>query len=91
MSLIRPSTGLLRSSQTQSNSIARQSSVRNFQTSARRQAGHAPHYDAPGGWLFGVQPGTKAKKEGWEKPMYWGFCGSIGLTVVAYVFKPDTR
>jgi hypothetical protein len=23
--------------------------------------------------------------------MYWGLCGGMGLAVVAYAFKPDTR
>lgn len=52
---------------------------------------HGSHYDAPGGWLFGVKPGEKYEKEGWEGPMYWGFCGSIAFAIVAYAFKPDTR
>jgi hypothetical protein len=41
--------------------------------------------------LWGVPPNSKPKREIWERPMYWGFCGGIGLTIVAYVFKPDTR
>lgn len=63
---------------------------RSFATTPARLGG-AAHYDPPSGWLFGVPPGQKAKKEAWEPYIYWGFCGSILLTVVAYAFKPDTR
>jgi hypothetical protein len=51
---------------------------------------HEDHYDAPGGWLFGVKPGEKPEKEGWEGIWMWGFFGSLGLATVAYAFKPDT-
>ncbi|KAF2829399.1 hypothetical protein CC86DRAFT_404040 [Ophiobolus disseminans] len=65
--------------------------VRTFSHAApRRSGGHESHYDPPTGWLFGVKPGEKYEKEGWEGLMYWGFCGSAGLAVVAYAFKPDT-
>ncbi|KAF2032754.1 hypothetical protein EK21DRAFT_109815 [Setomelanomma holmii] len=55
-----------------------------------RAGGHESHYDPPNGWLFGVKPGEKYEKEGWEGAMYWGFCGALGFGVVAYAFKPDT-
>jgi charged multivesicular body protein 7 len=48
-------------------------------------------YDPPSGWLFGVKPGEKYEKEGWEGPIYWGLCGSMVVAVIAYAFKPDTR
>jgi hypothetical protein len=51
---------------------------------------HEDHYDPPSGWLFGVKPGEKAEKEGWETVWVWGFFGSLGLGAVAYAFKPDT-
>jgi hypothetical protein len=51
---------------------------------------HEDHYDPPTGWLFGVKPGEKYQKEGWEGVWMWGFFGSLGLAVVAYAFKPDT-
>jgi hypothetical protein len=51
---------------------------------------HEDHYDPPTGWLFGVKPGEKAEKEGWEGIWVWGFFGSLGLATVAYAFKPDT-
>lgn len=54
-------------------------------------AHHGDHYDPPSGWLFGVKPGEKYEKEGWEGVWYWGFYGSIAFAVVAYAFKPDTR
>ncbi|KAF2734941.1 hypothetical protein EJ04DRAFT_512100 [Polyplosphaeria fusca] len=52
--------------------------------------GHESQYDPPTGWLFGVKPGEKYEKEGWEGLWYWGFYGSIALATVAYAFKPDT-
>lgn len=51
---------------------------------------HGSHYDPPGGWLWGIRPGEKYEKEGWENLFFYGFYGSIGLAVVAYAFKPDT-
>jgi hypothetical protein len=48
-------------------------------------------FDPPGGWLWGVKPGEKREKEGWEFIWMWGFFGSLGLATVAYAFKPDTR
>jgi hypothetical protein len=67
--------------------------ARAFSTSKPQQAAdhaHEDHYDPPSGWLFGVKPGEKAEKEGWETVWIWGFFGSLGLGVVAYAFKPDT-
>merc|ERR1712000_399569 len=51
---------------------------------------HEDHYDPPTGWLFGVKPGEKAEKEGWEAIWVYGFFGSLAAGVVAYAFKPDT-
>ncbi|CAL3968915.1 unnamed protein product [Diplocarpon coronariae] len=51
---------------------------------------HEDHFDPPSGWLFGVKPGEKAEKEGWEGIWVYGFFGSLGLAAVAYAFKPDT-
>ncbi|KAI0965300.1 ESSS subunit of NADH:ubiquinone oxidoreductase-domain-containing protein [Xylaria arbuscula] len=64
--------------------------TRQFTASARTSASHGPQYDPPTGWLFGVKPGEKYQKEGWETPFFYGFCGSILLAGVAYGFKPDT-
>lgn len=74
--------------QTTSNSTT--PSTRQFTASARTSSSHGPQYDPPTGWLFGVRPGEKYQKEGWETPFYYGFCGSIILAGVAYGFKPDT-
>lgn len=65
---------------------------RAFSASQRRASGggHGPEYDPPTGWLFGVRPGEKPEKEGWENLMYYGFCGSLFIAGVAYAFKPDT-
>lgn len=62
-------------------------------TSAQRAAdhgGHDSHYDAPGGWLWGVPPGEKREREGWEIPFFTMYCGSIVVAVVAYSMKEDT-
>ncbi|KAL6718063.1 hypothetical protein ACLMJK_004148 [Lecanora helva] len=53
-------------------------------------ASHESHYDPPSGWLFGVPPGQKYEKEGWEDTWVYGFWGSILLGIVAYAYKPDT-
>ncbi|KAI0594154.1 ESSS subunit of NADH:ubiquinone oxidoreductase-domain-containing protein [Biscogniauxia sp. FL1348] len=63
---------------------------RTFSATARAPASHGPQYDPPTGWLFGVKPGEKYQKEGWETPFFYGFCGSLVLAAVAYGFKPDT-
>ncbi|MCJ1293262.1 hypothetical protein MMC34_004816 [Xylographa carneopallida] len=53
-------------------------------------APHESHYDPPSGWLFGIPPDEKYKKEGWENVWVWGFWGSLGVAVVAYAYKPDS-
>ncbi|EPE04844.1 nadh ubiquinone oxidoreductase subunit [Ophiostoma piceae UAMH 11346] len=73
-------------SSSSSTAIAR----RTFTSSVRRQGDHGSQYDPSGGWLFGVKPGEKYKPEGWEKPFFWGFCGSLIVFVCVLPFKPDT-
>ncbi|KAL8874408.1 MAG: hypothetical protein Q9174_000253 [Haloplaca sp. 1 TL-2023] len=34
------------------------------------------HYDPPSGWLWGIPPGEKREKEGWENDTNVGFGGS---------------
>ncbi|KAK7188227.1 snf7 family protein [Paraphaeosphaeria sporulosa] len=63
---------------------------RTFTQTKSAQGGHGPSYDPPSGWLFGVKPGEKYQKEGWEGVWYWGFYGSFAVAIVAYAFKPDT-
>ncbi|KAI0155268.1 ESSS subunit of NADH:ubiquinone oxidoreductase [Xylariaceae sp. FL1272] len=65
-------------------------SRRQFSATARTPASHGPQYDPPTGWLWGVKPGEKYQKEGWETSFYWGFCGSLAVAAFAYAFKPDT-
>jgi len=66
-------------------------SIQGFSTrSNMRAADHGDHYDPPTGWLFGIKPGHKYVKEGWESLFYYGFIGSLLAAGVAYVFKPDT-
>jgi hypothetical protein len=72
---------------------SRITSTRAFSNTARARAAdhaHEDHYDPPTGWLFGVKPGEKAEKEGWETVWVYGFFGSLAVGVVAYAFKPDT-
>lgn len=57
----------------------------------RSAESHGDHYNPPGGWLFGVKPGEKYEKEGWENVWYWGFFGSMAFGVIGYCYKPDTR
>jgi len=67
--------------------------IRAFSASAAKKSGdahHGPQYDPPTGWLFGVKPGEKYKKEGWEGIFYYGYCGSLVVFLIAYAFKPDT-
>ncbi|KAL4896686.1 ESSS subunit of NADH:ubiquinone oxidoreductase [Aspergillus ambiguus] len=65
--------------------------VQGFSTRSNlRAADHGDHYDPPTGYLFGVKPGQKYVKEGWENMWYYGFIGSLLVAGVAYVFKPDT-
>ncbi|KAF2866257.1 ESSS subunit of NADH:ubiquinone oxidoreductase-domain-containing protein [Massariosphaeria phaeospora] len=66
---------------------------RSFSQSQPRKSGgggHESQYDPPSGWLFGVKPGEKYQKEGWEGVWHWGFYGSFAVAIVAYAFKPDT-
>jgi len=51
---------------------------------------HGDHYDAPGGWLWGIRPGEKYEKEGWENLFYFGFVGSFVVATAAYIMKEDT-
>ena len=44
-------------------------------TRARAAAEGESHFDPPTGWLWGVKPGEKYEKEGWEGLMFWGFGG----------------
>jgi hypothetical protein len=59
-------------------------------TPRARAAAEGDHYDPPTGWLWGVKPGEKYEKEGWENIMFWGFGGGLVLATVGYAFKPDT-
>lgn len=91
MTLVRPST-MLRAGRAVASSTVRAQAL---STTSKRSAadadhGHEDHYDAPGGWLFGVKPGEKYEKEGWEGLWMYGVFGSLGLAAVAYAFKPDT-
>lgn len=88
-----PSTALVRRQPNLKFPLSFRPSSRQFSQSksVKGSGGHGSHYDAPSGWLFGVKPGEKYQKEGWEGIWYWGFYGSFAVAIVAYAFKPDTR
>jgi len=102
MAILRPSRSAIRAliSSTPKPSIVNSTSIRTFTASQLKAAASAPdahdahvheeHFEPPSGWLFGVKPGEKYEKEGWENIWYWGFFGSLGLAVVGWAFKPDT-
>ncbi|KAM7223985.1 putative nadh-ubiquinone oxidoreductase [Rhypophila decipiens] len=86
--LLRPMT-CLRAANTLAKS-ATTTTRATFSTTQRVRGGHGPQYDPPTGWLWGVRPGEKYQKEGWEDIFFYGFYGGIGVFLVAYAFKPDT-
>lgn len=79
---LRPATACLRA--------ATRTTRAAFSTTTRRAGGGGAQFDPPTGWLFGVKPGEKYEKEGWENMFFYGFYGSLGVFAVAYAFKPDT-
>ena len=58
-------------------------------THAEHDEHHESHYDPPGGWLWGLRPGEKAEREGWEIPFYV-MCAGYVVAVIAYSMKEDT-
>lgn len=85
--------GLLRPIVRQTTAVAKKPATnptRYFSVTQRRAAGGASEYDPPTGWLFGVRPGEKYQKEGWENAMLYGFGGSFVVFGIACAFKPDT-
>lgn len=64
--------------------------ARPFSTTRPARSGDKIEYDPPTGWLFGVRPGEKYEREGWEIPFYTLFCGSLVVGGVLMAFKPDT-
>lgn len=75
--------------------LPRRSLSRTLSSTATRSGGnshaHEDHYDPPTGWLFGVKPGEKYEKEGWEDVWFYGFFGTLAFGLVGYCYKPDTR
>ena len=90
MAALRPLT-CVRAAARASNSLSTAAPRAMFSTTPRVAGGHGPSYDQPTGWLFGVRPGEKYQKEGWEDIFFYGFYGSLAVFTVAYAFKPDTR
>ena len=98
MPAVRPSNSAVRATaravqqrtKTTTTTTTQQQQRRQFSATARTPASHGPQYDPPTGWLFGVKPGEKYQKEGWENSFFYGFCGSAVLAGIAYGFKPDT-
>jgi len=88
---IRPASCLRAARAVQRSKNTSSVATNQFSTTSRRAGGGgAPHYDPPTGWLWGVKPGEKYEKEGWENIFFYGFYGSLAAFAVAYAFKPDT-
>lgn len=90
MPQIRPTGAALRAVTTRRSAGAAALQRSPFSSTSHKAASHGSQYDPPTGWLFGVKPGEKYKNEGWEKPFFWGFCGSLIVFALAWPFKPDT-
>lgn len=86
MPAVRPSAALARAA---TRALKPQAASRSFSLTARRQGGGS-NFDPPTGWLFGVKPGEKYEREGWEIPFYTLFCGGVVGAGVVLAFKPDT-
>lgn len=86
MSLIRAPTALraARALALRSPRVA----TRPFATTMKKRGGGSS-YEPPTGWLWGVKPGEKPEKEGWENLMFYVYIPSFVLAVVALAFKPD--
>ena len=71
------------------------SSQRLFSTSSISHSGgghsEGDSFNPPGGWLWGIPPGEKYQREGWERIWGWGMGGVCVVAVVGWVYKPDTR
>lgn len=63
---------------------------RSFSLTSPRTGGAEPRYDPPTGWLWGVKPGEKYQKEGWETTFYWLYCAPLVACGIFMFFKPDT-
>ncbi|KAI2610279.1 ESSS subunit of NADH:ubiquinone oxidoreductase [Hypoxylon fragiforme] len=90
MPAVRPNTVVRATRALQHSQPAAAITTRSFSATARAPSSHGPQYDPPTGWLWGLKPGEKYQREGWEIPFFYGFCGSIAIFAVAYGFKPDT-
>ena len=86
MPAVRPSAALARAA---TRALKPQAASRSFSVTTRRQGGGSD-FDPPTGWLFGVKPGEKYEKEGWELPFFTLFCGGLVGAGVVLAFKPDT-
>jgi len=68
--------------------------MRAFSRTPQRSGGDShgaeSKYDPPTGWLWGIKPGQKVEREGWEMPFYIFYCGPFILAGIAMFFKPDT-
>lgn len=92
MSLLRPSIArAARPARIATTSFQTRRPLSSSQPLRSAEGSHEEHYDPPGGWLWGIKPGEKSEKEGWENILYYGFFGSLAFGVIGYCYKPDTR
>lgn len=76
------------------NAVRALSTTRNIRAAASHDDGHGAHgheshYDPPGGWLWGVPPGEKREREGWEIGA-WIYVILLVGAGVAYSMTEDT-
>ena len=96
--LARPSSTLIRPTTTSRLALTRTSirtattahnEHRGDDTHGNHASGHDDRFDSPSGWLWGIRPGEKYEKEGWEG-LAWVFVASWVVAVAAYTMKEDT-
>ncbi len=96
--LARPSSTLFRPATTSRLALTRPSirtattahnEHRGDDTHGHHASGHDDHFDAPSGWLWGIRPGEKAEKEGWEG-LAWVYVGVWVVAIALYTMKEDT-
>ncbi|ETI26695.1 hypothetical protein G647_10355 [Cladophialophora carrionii CBS 160.54] len=97
--LARPASVLARPTPSSSRVALARTSIRTAATAhnehrgddshGHHASGHDDHFDAPSGWLWGIRPGEKYEKEGWEG-LAWVFVASWVVAIAAYTMKEDT-
>jgi hypothetical protein len=93
MSLIRNTTALRGAVRAVRSHPTTSLAARSFSITARRRGGgHGDEspFEPPTGWLWGIKPGEKYEKEGWENTWFYLIVPSFIITGIVLAFKPDT-